>query len=120
MLQYFGYLVIDWVLLNLSNGKLIKFWFSKVLFWFTQDEKTVPKILTAVYVPEKAIAIVKGLTEQGVIVNGRLAPLDEDMFIVGTMVYVFREDLEAMLEETNLRITPMMYQELYLNTSLGE
>ena len=65
---------------------------------FVKDEKTASKTLTAVHAPGKAKEIVSGLGEQGVIVNGGLPPIADDVFRVGTMGYVYKEDVEAFLE----------------------
>lgn len=65
---------------------------------YVKDEKTASKTLTTVYAPGKAKKIVSGLAEQGVIVNGGLPPIDEDVFRVGTMGYVYKEDVEIFLE----------------------
>lgn len=65
---------------------------------FPKDEKYASKTLTAVYAPGKAKKIVKGLAEQGIIVNGGLAPVSEDVFRVGTMGYVYKEDVDAFLD----------------------
>ena len=65
---------------------------------YVKDEKTASKTLTTVYAPGKAKEIVSGLAEQGIIVNGGLPPIAEDVFRVGTMGYVHKEDVEAFLE----------------------
>jgi aspartate aminotransferase-like enzyme len=65
---------------------------------FPKEEKYASKTLTAVYAPGKSKAIVKGLEEQGVTVNGGLTPVENDVFRVGTMGYVFREDVDTFLE----------------------
>ena len=65
---------------------------------FVKDEKRTSKTLTAVHAPGKAKQIVSGLAKQGVIVNGGLPPIDEDVFRVGTMGYVYKEDVQAFLD----------------------
>ncbi len=65
---------------------------------FPKDEKRASRTLTAVYAPGKAKKIVKELAEQGIIVNGGLAPVAEDVFRVGVMGYVFEDDVDAFLE----------------------
>ncbi|WP_353093515.1 alanine--glyoxylate aminotransferase family protein [Tissierella praeacuta] len=65
---------------------------------FPKDERYASKTLTAVYAPGKAKAIVQALREQNIIVNGGLEPIAEDMFRVGTMGYVYKEDVETFLE----------------------
>ena len=65
---------------------------------FPKDEKYASRTLTAVSAPGKAKAIVKGLEDYGIIVNGGLPPVADDMFRVGTMGYVFREDVDTFLE----------------------
>jgi len=64
---------------------------------FPKDERYASRTLTAVYAPGKAKEIVEGLKEEGVIVNTGLAPLQEDVFRVGVMGYVYKEDVEAFL-----------------------
>ncbi|GFN36275.1 pyridoxal-phosphate-dependent aminotransferase family protein [Tepidimicrobium xylanilyticum] len=65
---------------------------------FPKDDRYASKTLTAVYAPGKAKAIVKGLKEQGVIVNTGLSPIEEDVFRVGVMGYVFEEDVGGFIE----------------------
>lgn len=65
---------------------------------FPRDEKRASRTLTAVYAPGKAKMIVAELEKKGVTVNGGLPPIDEDVFRVGTMGYVYREDVERFLE----------------------
>lgn len=65
---------------------------------FPKDESYASRTLTAVYAPGKSKKIVKGLAEQGITVNGGLPPVADDVFRVGTMGYVFKEDVEAFLE----------------------
>ncbi|CCQ95211.1 Aminotransferase class V [[Clostridium] ultunense Esp] len=65
---------------------------------FPKDDKYASRTLTAVYAPGKAKEIVKGLAEQGVIVNGGLAPIADDVFRVGTMGHVYEEDVDGFLE----------------------
>lgn len=65
---------------------------------FPKDEKRASRTLTAVYAPGKAKHIVNQLAKQGVIVNGGLPPFADDVFRVGTMGYVYKEDVEAFLE----------------------
>lgn len=65
---------------------------------FVKDEKAASKTLTTVYAPGKAKEIVSGLADQGVIINGGLPPIADDVFRVGTMGYVYREDVEAFLD----------------------
>ncbi|NLM42515.1 MAG: alanine--glyoxylate aminotransferase family protein [Clostridiales bacterium] len=65
---------------------------------FPKDDKYASRTLTAVYAPGKAKDIVKGLAEQGIIVNAGLPPIADDVFRVGTMGYVYKEDIDAFLE----------------------
>lgn len=65
---------------------------------FPKDERYASRTLTAVYAPGKAKKIVEGLAEQGVIVNTGLAPIAEDVFRVGVMGYVYKEDVDLFLE----------------------
>lgn len=65
---------------------------------FVKDEKRASKTLTSVYAPGKAKQIVSDLAKEGIIVNGGLPPIDEDTFRVGTMGYVYKEDVQAFLE----------------------
>lgn len=66
---------------------------------FPKDDKYASKTLTAVSAPGKAKEIVAELGKQGVIVNGGLPPMSDDLFRVGTMGYVYKEDVEIFLEE---------------------
>ena len=65
---------------------------------FPKDENRASRTLTAVYAPGKAKHIVSELAKQGVIVNGGLPPVAEDVFRVGTMGYVYKEDVDTFLE----------------------
>lgn len=65
---------------------------------FAKDEKFASKTLTAVYAPGKAKEIVRRLGEQGIVINGGLPPVADDVFRVGTMGFVFKKDVEAFLE----------------------
>jgi len=64
---------------------------------FPKNEKYASKTLTAVYAPGKSKAIVKGLADKGVIINGGLASLTEDVFRIGTMGYVYEDDVNTFL-----------------------
>ncbi|NLY37143.1 MAG: alanine--glyoxylate aminotransferase family protein [Tissierellia bacterium] len=64
---------------------------------FPRDEKHASRTLTAVYAPGRAKEIVKRLGEMGVVVNGGLPPVDNDVFRVGTMGYVYKEDVDTFL-----------------------
>lgn len=65
---------------------------------FPKEEKYASNTLTAVYAPGKAKEIVAGLANQGVIVNGGLPPVADDLFRVGTMGYVYEDDVDSFLE----------------------
>lgn len=65
---------------------------------FPKDERYASRTLTAVYAPGKAKKIVEGLKDQGIIVNTGLAPIAEDVFRVGVMGYVYKEDVDVFLE----------------------
>lgn len=65
---------------------------------FPKDDRYASRTLTAVYAPGKAKEIVNGLAEQGIIINGGLAPIADDTFRVGTMGYVYKEDVDYFLE----------------------
>lgn len=65
---------------------------------FPKDENRASRTLTAVYAPGKAKQIVAGLKEQGIVINGGLPPIADDVFRVGTMGYVYSEDVEDFLE----------------------
>ncbi len=65
---------------------------------FPKDENRASRTLTAIYAPGKAKMIVEELGKRGVVVNTGLAPIDEDVFRVGTMGYVFKEDVDRFLE----------------------
>ncbi len=64
---------------------------------FAKDEKFASRTLTAIYVPGKSKEIVKALAERGVIVNGGIGALGEDVFRVGTMGYVSKNDVLLFL-----------------------
>ncbi len=64
---------------------------------FPKDEKRASRTLTAVYAPGKAKRIVEELAKRNIIVNGGLAPNEEDVFRVGTMGFIFKEDVDAFL-----------------------
>ena len=64
---------------------------------FPRDEKYASKTLTAVYAPGMSKSIVKGLADKGVIINGGLASVADDVFRVGTMGYVYEEDVNTFL-----------------------
>lgn len=65
---------------------------------FPKDDSRASRTLTAVYAPGKAKKIVEELAKRGVIVNTGLPPIADDVFRVGTMGYVYKEDVEAFLE----------------------
>lgn len=69
---------------------------------FPKDERYASRTLTAVYAPGKAKKIVEGLKDQGIIVNTGLAPIAEDVFRVGVMGYVYKEDVDVFLEAPKL------------------
>lgn len=64
---------------------------------FPKDEKRASRTLTAVYAPGKANEIVKKLAARGIVVNTGLPPVDNDVFRVGTMGYVYKEDVDTFL-----------------------
>ncbi len=65
---------------------------------FPKDDKYASRTLTAVYAKGKAKEIVEGLQKEGIIVNGGLPPVADDVFRVGTMGYVYKEDVDAFLD----------------------
>lgn len=65
---------------------------------FPKDEKYASRTLTAVYAKGKAKQMVEHLKKDGIVVNGGLGELAEDVFRVGVMGYVYKEDVEAFLE----------------------
>lgn len=65
---------------------------------FPKDEKRASRTLTAVYAPGKAKRIVAELAKKGITVNGGLGVLAEDVFRVGTMGYVYEDDVETFLK----------------------
>ena len=65
---------------------------------FPKDDKYASRTLTAVYAKGRAKELVKGLGEEGIVVNGGLPPIADDVFRVGTMGYVYKEDVDAFLE----------------------
>ncbi|CCQ93103.1 Aminotransferase class V [[Clostridium] ultunense Esp] len=68
---------------------------------FAKDERFASPTLTAVYAPRKAKYIVNELAKKSIVVNGGLAPMDEDIFRVGTMGYVSENDVIAFLSAIN-------------------
>lgn len=62
-----------------------------------ESDEFASRTLTAVRAKGKAKAIVEHLKKFGIIVNGGLGNLAEDMFRIGIMGYVFPEDVEALL-----------------------
>lgn len=65
---------------------------------FPKDEKYASRTLTAVYSKGRAKELVEGLKREGIVVNGGLGEIAEDVFRVGTMGYVYKEDIDAFLE----------------------
>ena len=65
---------------------------------FPKEDKYASRTLTAVYAKGRSKEIVEGLKKDGIIVNGGLPPVAEDVFRVGTMGYVYKEDVDAFLE----------------------
>lgn len=65
---------------------------------FPKDEKYASRTLTAVYAKGRAKELVEGLKREGIVVNGGLGEIAEDVFRVGTMGYVYKEDIDAFLE----------------------
>lgn len=65
---------------------------------FPKDDKYASRTLTAVYAKGRAKELVRGLGEEGIVVNGGLGSIAEDVFRVGTMGYVYKEDVDAFLE----------------------
>ena len=61
------------------------------------EEAAASRTLTAVTAKGKAKKIVEFLQSEGIIVNGGLGNLAEDMFRVGIMGYVLPEDVDAFL-----------------------
>lgn len=80
-----------------NRDKIIKGVRELGLDIFPKDEKYASKTLTAVYAKGKSKAIVKGLENRGVIINGGLASIAEDVFRVGTMGYVYEDDVDTFL-----------------------
>lgn len=65
---------------------------------FPKEDKYASRTLVAVHAPGKAMEIVNGLGQEGVIVNTGLGSIAEDVFRVGAMGYVYKEDVEGFLE----------------------
>lgn len=64
---------------------------------FPKDERFASPTLTAIYVPGESKYYVEELAKRGIIVNGGLVPIAEDVFRVGTMGYVSKNDVVAFL-----------------------
>lgn len=64
---------------------------------FPKEDKYASRTLTAVYANGRSKEIVAGLEKDGIVVNGGLPPHAEDIFRVGTMGYVYKEDVDAFL-----------------------
>lgn len=65
---------------------------------FPKDEKYASKTVTAIYVPGRSKEIVKALADRGIVVNGGIGTLAEDVFRVGTMGYVSKNDVLLFLK----------------------
>lgn len=68
---------------------------------FAKDERYASPTLTAIYVPGKSKYIVNELRKRDIIVNGGLGSLAEDVFRVGTMGYVSKNDVIVFLHGLN-------------------
>jgi aspartate aminotransferase-like enzyme len=64
---------------------------------FPKEDKYASRTLTAIYAKGRSKEIVAGLKKDGIVVNGGLPPYAEDVFRVGTMGYVYKEDVDAFL-----------------------
>ncbi len=64
-----------------------------------KDEKFASPTLTAVHVPGKSKYFISELAKRDVIVGGGMPPLTEDVFRVGTMGYVSKNDVTVFLHE---------------------
>ena len=64
---------------------------------FPKEDRYASRTLTAVYAKGRSKEIVEALAKDGIIVNGGLPPVAEDVFRVGTMGYVYKEDVDAFL-----------------------
>ena len=64
---------------------------------FPKEDRYASRTLTAVYAKGRSKEIVAGLERNGIIVNGGLPPHTEDVFRVGTMGYVYKEDIDEFL-----------------------
>lgn len=81
-----------------NNAKLVREGIKELgLSIFPKDENYSSPTLTCIKATGKSKAIVKRLAEEGITVNGGLAPLAEDTFRVGTMGYVSEYDVVAFL-----------------------
>jgi aspartate aminotransferase-like enzyme len=63
----------------------------------SKDDDRASRTVSAVYAPGRAKEIVSYLQNNGIIVNGGLPPLAEDVFRVGIMGYVYSKDIETIL-----------------------
>lgn len=64
---------------------------------FPKEDRYASRTLTAVYAKGRSKEIVEALAKEAIIVNGGLPPVAEDVFRVGTMGYVYKEDVDAFL-----------------------
>lgn len=64
---------------------------------YAQDESYASPTLTAIFVKDEAKYYVEELAKRNIIVGGGKNPLTNDTFRIGTMGYVSRNDVEAVL-----------------------
>ena len=83
---------------HISNTKILTEGIKEAGYkLFARDENFASPTLTAVSAPGRARYIVSELAKKGIIVNGGLKPLQEDIFRVGTMGFVSENDVIAFL-----------------------
>lgn len=81
-----------------ENAALLRSGLKEIGLELVAKEDAIPSdTLTTVLVPGKSAEWLSALKEKGFQVAGGLAPYKEDTFRIGTMGYVFREDIEGML-----------------------
>lgn len=84
---------------NKENSRLIIDGVKKIgLKIVPIEEKFASPTLTAIHVPGKSKYYVGELAKHGIIVGGGVAPFTEDIFRVGTMGYVSKNDVVAFLD----------------------
>lgn len=80
------------------NAKLVRDGLKELGFTlYAKDESSASPTLTAVYAEGEAKYYVQELAKRNIEVGGGKSPLSDDTFRIGTMGYVSRNDVEAVL-----------------------